>query len=108
MTAEVFGEDESGQAVDPYSPDHVAPLVAYLASPAADADHRPGLRGVRRDGGAASPRRSSSSASTPPATSGTSPTSTSSSARYFADRDPSVGFAADSVMQLAASEEDSA
>ena len=35
MTAEVFGEDESGQAVDPYSPDHVAPLVAYLASPAA-------------------------------------------------------------------------
>src|SRR6476469_1120275 len=25
MTAEVFGEDESGQAVDPYSPDHVAP-----------------------------------------------------------------------------------
>ncbi|TXL60756.1 3-oxoacyl-ACP reductase [Aeromicrobium terrae] len=34
MTAEVFGEDTSGQAVDPYSPDHVAPLVAYLASPA--------------------------------------------------------------------------
>ena len=36
MTAEVFGEDESGQDVDPYSPDHVAPLVAYLASPAAE------------------------------------------------------------------------
>jgi 3-oxoacyl-[acyl-carrier protein] reductase len=35
MTAEVFGEDESGEAVDPYSPEHVAPLVAYLASPAA-------------------------------------------------------------------------
>lgn len=35
MTADVFGEDESGQAVDPYSPDHVAPLVAWLASPAA-------------------------------------------------------------------------
>ena len=35
MTAEVFGEDTSGQAIDPYSPDHVAPLVAYLASPAA-------------------------------------------------------------------------
>jgi 3-oxoacyl-[acyl-carrier protein] reductase len=34
MTADVFGEDESGQAVDPYSPEHVAPLVAYLASPA--------------------------------------------------------------------------
>ncbi len=25
----------SGEQVDPYSPDHVAPLVAYLASPAA-------------------------------------------------------------------------
>ena len=36
MTADVFGEDESGQAIDPYSPDHVAPLVAYLASPAAE------------------------------------------------------------------------
>jgi len=36
MTAEVFGEDTSGREVDPYSPDHVAPLVAYLASPAAD------------------------------------------------------------------------
>ena len=35
MTAQVFGEDESGEAVDPYSPEHVAPLVAYLASPAA-------------------------------------------------------------------------
>ena len=37
MTAQVFGDDESGLAVDPYSPDHVAPLVAYLAAPAADA-----------------------------------------------------------------------
>ena len=36
MTADVFGEDESGREVDPYSPDHVAPLVAYLASPAAE------------------------------------------------------------------------
>jgi NAD(P)-dependent dehydrogenase (short-subunit alcohol dehydrogenase family) len=36
MTAQVFGEDQSGQTVDPYSPDHVAPLVAYLAAPAAD------------------------------------------------------------------------
>ncbi|HET8603607.1 MAG TPA: 3-oxoacyl-ACP reductase [Marmoricola sp.] len=36
MTAEVFGADESGAEVDPYSPDHVAPLVAWLASPAAE------------------------------------------------------------------------
>ncbi|WP_435741359.1 3-oxoacyl-ACP reductase [Nocardioides sp. SYSU DS0663] len=37
MTAQVFGEDTSGKEIDPYSPEHVAPLVAYLASPAADA-----------------------------------------------------------------------
>ena len=37
MTAGVFGEeDTSGADVDPMSPDHVAPLVAYLASPAAE------------------------------------------------------------------------
>lgn len=36
MTAQVFGEDSSGLEVDPYSPEHVAPLVAYLASPAAE------------------------------------------------------------------------
>ena len=36
MTAGVFGEsDGSGADVDPLSPAHVAPLVAYLASPAA-------------------------------------------------------------------------
>ena len=35
MTAEVFGADESGLDVDPYSPEHVAPVVAYLSSPAA-------------------------------------------------------------------------
>src|SRR5690606_17041454 len=28
MTAEVFGEDRSGNSIDPYSADHVAPLVA--------------------------------------------------------------------------------
>lgn len=35
MTADVFGPDQSDTGVDPYSADHVAPLVAYLASPAA-------------------------------------------------------------------------
>jgi 3-oxoacyl-[acyl-carrier protein] reductase len=34
MTADVFGEAPAGQ--DPLSPEHVAPLVAYLAAPAAD------------------------------------------------------------------------
>ena len=37
MTAGVFGEhDDSGAEIDPLSPEHVAPLVAYLASPAAE------------------------------------------------------------------------
>jgi NAD(P)-dependent dehydrogenase (short-subunit alcohol dehydrogenase family) len=35
MTADVFG-DAPDSGVDPLSPDHVAPLVAYLASPAAE------------------------------------------------------------------------
>jgi len=34
MTADLMGEAPSGQ-VDPLAPEHVAPLVAYLASPAA-------------------------------------------------------------------------
>ncbi|MPZ80695.1 MAG: 3-oxoacyl-ACP reductase [Actinophytocola sp.] len=34
MTAHVFGDAPAG--ADPLSPEHVAPLVAYLASPAAD------------------------------------------------------------------------
>jgi 3-oxoacyl-[acyl-carrier protein] reductase len=36
MTQDVFG-DAPADAVDPLSPDHVAPFTAYLASPAADA-----------------------------------------------------------------------
>jgi 3-oxoacyl-[acyl-carrier protein] reductase len=35
MTAGVFGADAPGSGVDPLSVEHVAPLVAYLASPAA-------------------------------------------------------------------------
>ncbi|HYQ69584.1 SDR family NAD(P)-dependent oxidoreductase, partial [Actinophytocola sp.] len=35
MTAGVFG-DAPAEGVDPLSPDHVAPLVAYLAAPAAE------------------------------------------------------------------------
>ena len=53
MTADVFGEDESGQAVDPYSrrPRRPARRLPRLAG--RRADHRPGVRRVRRDGGPA-------------------------------------------------------
>jgi NAD(P)-dependent dehydrogenase (short-subunit alcohol dehydrogenase family) len=37
MTAGVFGEDAPDGGLDPLSVEHVAPLVSYLASPAADA-----------------------------------------------------------------------
>jgi 3-oxoacyl-[acyl-carrier protein] reductase len=36
MTAGVFGEQAPGDGLDPLSVEHVAPLVAYLAAPAAD------------------------------------------------------------------------
>ena len=36
MTAGVFGSDVPASGLDPLSVEHVAPLVAYLASPAAD------------------------------------------------------------------------
>ncbi len=99
MTAAVFGEDNSGKAIDPYSAEHVAPLVAYLASPAAEritgqlfvvyggmvaligapvVEQRFDTAGDVFD--LAELDRSLGS--------------------YFEDRDPSVGFAADSVMQL--------
>ena len=99
MTAQVFGEDDSGLEVDPYSPEHVAPLVAYLASPAADAitgqvfvvyggmvallaapvvEQRFDASGSRWDLGDLDKQLGS----------------------YFQDRDPSVGFAADAVMGL--------
>lgn len=35
MTEQVFAQVPTGDGIDPYSPEHVAPVVAFLASPAA-------------------------------------------------------------------------
>ena len=99
MTAEVFGEDTSGKAVDPYSADHVAPLVAYLASPAADRIN--GQLFVVYGGMVAlvaAPvveQRFDTSGDVFDLTE-----LDKTVGAYFEGRDPAVGFAADSVMQL--------
>jgi len=99
MTAEVFGEDTSGKAVDPYSADHVAPLVAYLAAPAADRIN--GQLFVVYGGMVAlvaAPVVEERFDTAGDAFDLAELDKTVGA--FFADRDPSICFAADSVMQL--------
>lgn len=99
MTAAVFGEDNSGKSVDPYSAEHVAPLVAYLASPAAA-----NITGqlfvvyggmVALVGAPVVEQRFDTAGDTFDLAE-----LDKTLGGYFEGRDPSVGFAADSVMQL--------
>jgi 3-oxoacyl-[acyl-carrier protein] reductase len=102
MTAELMGPAPEG-AVDPLAPEHVAPLVVYLASPAAEAIN--GEVFVVHGGVAAvmePPRvRSVFRASGTPDGMWTLDSVAAALGPAFGDRAPSVGFLCEDTLELA-------
>ena len=104
MTEDVFGADdgvdrEGADGLDPLSPEHVAPLVAYLASPAAERITGQvfvvyGAMVALLAAPVVEKRFDAAAASWDLAD------LDKQIGSYFTDRDPAVGFAADSVMDL--------
>ncbi|MGO4257263.1 3-oxoacyl-ACP reductase [Marmoricola sp. RAF53] len=99
MTAAVFGEDQSGKTVDPYSAEHVAPLVAYLAAPASDAINGQvfvvyGGMVVLMEAPAIAQRFDTSGETFDLAE------LDKTVGAFFADRDPAVNFGADALYKL--------
>ena len=88
MTADVFGP--ANEADDPYSPEHVAALVAYLASPSATSIT--GQVFVVYGGVIAV---------LAPPTVAEQFADLDAVGTWFADRDPEDGFAADEILKLA-------
>jgi 3-oxoacyl-[acyl-carrier protein] reductase len=99
MTENVFGE-HAGRGIDPLSPEHVAPLVAYLASPAA-AQITGQVFVVY--GGMVALLAAPVVEQRFDAQSDTWDLADLDKqiGSYFADRDPAKGFAADSIMNIA-------
>ena len=102
MTQDVFGADAGSDVgdIDPLSPDHVAPLVSYLASPAAD---RITGQVFVVYGGMVALLAAPVVEQRFDAAGGTwdLPDLDKQVGSYFADRDPARGFAADGVMSVA-------